>query len=469
MNNPQSQPTSDFIPHETIEELLSHPAASRQEIEAAIAKGLDKKRLSLKETAALLTVQDNDLKERIFEAARELKKTVYGNRIVLFAPLYIGNKCVNSCKYCGFRCENKGTIRKTLNKVELTSQLEALEDKGHKRLILVFGEHPDYDPSFIAESVRTCYETKKNFGEIRRVNINAAPLKIEEFKTVKEAGIGTYQIFQETYHRPTYENIHPRGPKSDFEWRLTSLDRAFKAGIDDVGIGALFGLYDWRYEALGLQAHTIHLEDTFGVGPHTISFPRLKEAGNMKLPEKWQMSDEEFKLLIAVLRLSVPYTGLILTAREPAKLRSELIEFGVSQIDAGTNIELGGYSEQDTHTQDLKREQFTIADTRPLDEVVSELLDMGEIPSYCTACYRKGRTGEHFMEFAIPGFIKRYCTPNALLTLKEYLVDYAKEEIIEKGEKLIQKELNAMPESDQKRLLIERLEAIEQGQRDLFF
>jgi 2-iminoacetate synthase len=352
---------------------------------------------------------------------------------------------------------------------DLAADLTALENKGHKRLILVFGEHPAYSPEFIADCVRTCYAHKVGHGEIRRVNINAAPLDVAGYRTLKQVGIGTYQIFQETYHRPTYAAMHPRGPKSDFLWRLHGLDRAQEGGCDDVGIGALFGLYDWRFEAMGLLAHTIHLEERFNVGPHTISFPRLKVASHVDLERRWELGDEDFKRLIAILRLSVPYTGMILTAREPAELRRELLQFGCSQIDAGTRIELGGYAEGDSEVQDLRREQFQIGDSRPLDDVVGELIDQNEIPSYCTACYRKGRTGEHFMEFAIPGFIKRFCTPNALLTLKEYLTDYASPEVKAKGEHLLAAELAKIEDGPMKSQLVERLAQIEAGTRDLFF
>ncbi len=467
---PISASLPDFIPAEKIGALLKRPPATAGEVEAVLAKSMAKKRLELEEMAVLLAAEAPELRERIFDCARTLKKTVYGNRIVLFAPLYIGNKCVNSCRYCGFRAENTtGTLRRTLNEPELRAELEALERKGHKRLILVFGEHPDYTPEFMARCVKTCYDTKVGHGEIRRVNINAAPLDVEGYRTLKAAGIGTYQIFQETYHRPTYAAVHPRGPKSDFLWRLYGLDRAQEGGCDDVGIGALFGLYDWRFEALGLLAHTIHLEQRFNVGPHTISFPRIKVASNVDIDRKWEVSDADFKRLIAILRLAVPYTGMILTAREEASLRRELLEFGCSQIDAGTRLELGGYSEADTEVQDLRREQFKIGDSRPLAEVVDELIRQGEIPSYCTACYRKGRTGEHFMEFAIPGFIKRFCTPNALLTLKEYLVDYAAPDTKAAGEKLIAAELAKLPEGETKDILVQRLRDIETGKRDIFF
>ncbi|MDZ4182553.1 MAG: [FeFe] hydrogenase H-cluster radical SAM maturase HydG, partial [Candidatus Cloacimonadaceae bacterium] len=359
--------------------------------------------------------------------ARELKERIYGNRIVLFAPLYVGNECVNDCVYCGFRISNKECLRSTLSHEKLVQETQSLVETGHKRLIMVYGEHPKYSPEFIAETVQTVYDIKYKKGEIRRVNINAAPLDIEGFRTVKSVGIGTYQIFQETYHAETYKKLHPSGPKSSFLWRLDGLDRAMQAGIDDLGIGALMGLYDWKFEVMGLLYHTIHLEERFGVGPHTISFPRIEPAIGTDFTQHppFQVSDEDFKHLVAVIRLSVPYTGMILTAREPVAIRNEVLNYGVSQIDAGSSIGVGDYSAKDDESR--RKSQFVLGDTRSLDEVIFELAKGGFIPSFCTSCYRAGRTGEHFMEFAIPGFVKRFCTPNALLTFAEYLFDFSSE------------------------------------------
>ncbi len=467
---PNSEGLVDFIPAAKIEALLRKPQAEASEVRDALDKSKSKTRLSLDEMAALLSVTDRDLLEEIFDAARQLKKTIYGNRIVLFAPLYIGNKCVNSCKYCGFRCNNDKIERQTLTDDELRAEVTVLLNNGHKRLVIDYGEHPDYDADVIAAAVQTIYSVKTERGSIRRVNVNCAPLDVEGYRKMRAVGIGTYQIFQETYHRPTYAAMHPFGNKADFLWRLYGQDRAMKGGCEDVGLGALFGLYDWRFEAMGLLAHAIHLEERFNVGPHTFSFPRIKAASNRALDPKYELGDADFKRLIAVLRLSVPYVGMVLTAREPAKLRRELIEFGCSQIDGGTHIEIGGYQKSlSEERQDLNREQFLIGDTRPLDEIVGELIDMDEIPSYCTACYRKGRTGEHFMEFAVPGFIKRFCTPNALLTLKEYLIDYASPEVKAKGERLLAKELNKIEEAEMKRDLESRLVSVENGRRDLLF
>jgi 2-iminoacetate synthase len=361
-------------------------------------------------------------------------------------------------------------IRRTLNQEEIRQQVEALENKGHKRLILVFGEHQAYDPEFIAKSVRTVYETKVGHGEIRRVNINAAPLDHEGYAIVKEAGIGTYQIFHETYHHDTYARIHPANTrKGNYLYRLDGLSRAFEAGCDDVGLGVLFGLYDWKFEVMSLVTHALHLQERYNVGPHTISFPRLRPAAGVDLDENLLVNDEDFKRIIAILRLAVPYTGLILTARENAHVRRECMSFGVSQIDAGSRIELGGYTEAGD-AQVMEREQFQLGDIRSLDEVMRELMNDGYVPSFCTSCYRVGRTGEHFMEFSIPGFIKEYCTPNALMTLEEYLVDYATAETREVGERLITDELAKLPDGDTKDMVIKRIQSIrEKGEHDLYF
>lgn len=462
--------TVDFIDDRQLSSLLDGSTPSPTRVDNILAKSLDKQPLSLDETAALLRTTDPETEQRIFDAARQLKRTVYGNRIVLFAPLYIGNHCVNECRYCAFKASNKEVVRRTLNHDDIAEQVTALEDRGHKRLIIVFGEHPAYSPEFIAQTTRAIYDVTSGHGEIRRLNINAAPLTVEGFRTVHEAGIGTYQVFMETYHHDTYARMHPAGtPKGDYLWRLDALDRAMQAGQDDVGIGALFGLYDWRFETLALVQHSLHLQARFGVGPHTISFPRLQPAQGVDGNWPHLVSDHDFKKLIAVLRLAVPYTGLILTARERPELRRQVMEFGVSQIDAGSRIELGGYTEV-ADAQQMNREQFMLGDIRSLDEVMGELVTDGYIPSFCTACYRLGRTGEHFMEFAVPGFIKRYCTPNALTTLQEYLVDYASDETRRTGEKLIKEELDKMPEGDIKNKLIERLTKIKTtNQRDLYF
>ena len=462
----------DFVDDRKIEEALVAARPDAVRVREVLAKSLSKKRLEPEETAALLAIREPDLWQEVFAAARKLKTDVYGNRIVLFAPLYVGDKCINDCAYCGFKCSNRDVVRKTLSDDELRSELVALEGQGHKRLILVWGEHPNYSAEEMARIVRIAYSTKAGKGEIRRVNINAAPLDIEGYRTMKAAGIGTYQVFQETYHHPTYRKVHPENTrKGDFVWRLTSHDRAMEGGVDDVGIGALFGLYDWRFEVMGLLTHTIHLEERWGVGPHTISFPRINVASNVELDRSHFVQDEDFKKVIAVLRLAVPYTGMILTARETPEMRREGLQLGVSQIDAGSRLELGSYQEcREGECQELNREQFELHDTRPLDAVVGELIRDGYIPSWCTSCYRLGRTGEHFMEFSIPGFIKRYCTPNALTTLAEYLTDYASEQTKRDGFALIEKEAAQIVDEKTRAQVQARIEKIRTSdERDLCF
>ena len=460
----------DFINEAYLAGLLGRGVPEPAQVREVIAKSLAKQALSAEETSLLLRADQPELVEEIFEAARELKKRVYGNRIVLFAPLYIGNKCVNDCSYCGFERSNLSQIRRTLSPDEIRAQVEALESKGHKRLILVFGEHEAYDPEFIASSVRTVYETKIGNGAIRRVNINAAPLNREGYAVVKASGIGTYQIFHETYHHDTYRRIHPpKTRKGDYLYRLDGLSRALEAGCDDVGLGVLFGLHDWKFEVLSLVTHALHLQERYNVGPHTISFPRLRPASGVDLDPRYLVGDEDFKRVIAILRLAVPYTGLILTARENAQLRREAMSFGVSQIDAGSRVEIGGYTEAGD-SQVMEREQFVLGDVRSLDEVMRELMTDGYVPSFCTSCYRLGRTGEHFMEFSIPGFIKEFCTPNALLTLQEYLSDYASPQTRAAGEKLIAEELALLPEGEIKEKVLAWLAQVrDQGTRDLTF
>jgi 2-iminoacetate synthase len=461
----------DFVDEPLFEDLLDRKAEPA-EVRDVIAKSMAKEPLALEETAVLLGADEPALVEEIFEAARQLKRDVYGSRIVLFAPLYIGSECTNDCQYCAFRRSNPNAIRRTLSPEEIGRQVESLLDVGHKRLIVVFGEHPMYSPEFIADCVRTIYAVRRKHGNIRRVNVNAAPMSHAGYAAVKEAGIGTFQIFQETYHHETYTRAHGRSTrKGDYLWRLDGLGRAMEAGLDDVGIGALFGLYDWRFEVLGLVAHAWHLQRHYGVGPHTISFPRLRPASGITIDERDRrlVGDRDFKRLVAVLRLSVPYTGLILTAREPAEIRREVLAFGVSQIDAGSRIELGGYTEQGD-AQGIERSQFQLGDVRSLDEVMRQLIVDGYLPSFCTACYRLGRTGEHFMEFAIPGFIQQFCTPNALSTLMEYLVDYGNEETYRAGQRLIQEELARLPDGPRKQSLLDRLRRIkETDERDLYF
>lgn len=465
----KDQRMKPFIDPEEIWDYINTTESTPEKVRAVIAKSLNKQRLTLEETAVLINANDPELIEEIKQGAKTLKEKVYGNRIVLFAPLYVGNKCTNNCKYCGFRVTNKDAVRQTLSDQELIKEVEALEDNGQKRLILVYGEHHEYSPEFIAKNVKTVYGVKKGNGEIRRVNINAAPLDIDGFRTVKEAGIGTYQVFQETYHPETYARYHLGGKKKDFDYRLTSLDRAQEAGLDDVGIGALFGLYDWRYEVLAMIRHTNHFEACYNVGPHTLSFPRIQDASTIDVDPKYMVNDDDFVKLIAILRLAVPYTGMILTARESVRVRREVMEFGVSQIDGGTKLELGSYHESQNEEQNLNREQFAINDNRSLAEIIDELIENEYLPSFCTACYRLGRTGEHFMEFSVPGFIKRFCTPNAILTLAEYVEDYATPETAQKAWKIIDKEISGLDNFKRVEELQDRIERIKRGERDMYF
>ncbi|MBQ4280235.1 MAG: [Rikenellaceae bacterium] len=461
----EDQPHRPFVDPPEIREMLAAAASpTLDRVREVIGRALDRRRLTMQEVAVLLNADRPEAVAEIMEAAHRLKKEVYGDRIVIFAPLYIGNKCVNNCAYCGFRASNRHAVRRTLTDAEIVDEVRALERTGQKRLILVYGEHPLYDAAYIAHTVRTTYATQQGGDQIRRVNINAAPFDVEGFRTIREAGIGTYQIFQETYDPEVYRRYHLGGRKTDYDWRLTAMDRAMEAGIDDVGLGVLFGLGDWRFEVMALVRHTNHLEACYGVGPHTISFPRIRRASDLSLDGLDLIGDDEFVRLVAILRLAVPYTGLILTARETAALRDRLIRYGISQIDAGTRLEIGGYSAAEQE-QDLHKEQFELMDGRSLAEVVSELIDSGYIPSFCTACYRKGRTGEHFMEFSTKGFIKRFCTPNALLTFAEYLEDYATPAVWEKGWALIEAEAARTDDP----ALAERLARIRRGERDILF
>ncbi len=467
MDKQLSDNGTDFIDDAALWNLIEGRQEDPVQVREIIAKSLSKEPLTVAETATLLAANSDELVEEIFAAARELKQRVYGNRIVIFAPLYIGNHCINDCSYCAFRRSLRSTVRKTLNEGELKEQVLALETVGHKRLILVYGEHPNYTAEYIARTVREVYDTKQGRGEIRRVNINAAPQNHEGYQRIKEAGIGTYQIFQETYHHETYRTVHPpQTHKGDYLYRLDGLTRAYEAGCDDVGIGALFGLYDWRFEVLGLVTHAWHLFDRFGCGPHTISFPRVRPAHGVSLNDRYAVSDRDFKRLVAILRLAVPYTGLILTARETEEIRREVLEFGVSQIDAGTRIELAGYTRQDP--QNRYSGQFQIGDMRGLDEIMRDLIEHDYLPSFCTSCYRQGRTGEQFMEFAVPGFIEDFCTPNALYTLMEYLEDYASDATKAAGRALIERQMEQL--CPQRRTAIEeRLNKIRfQDERDIY-
>jgi len=461
----------DFVRDDLIESLLQAKRdPDRLQIRDILDRAAALHRLEPEETAALLNVRDDDLWQEIFEVAYGIKNRVYGPRIVTFAPLYCSNLCVNSCVYCAFRQENRDEKRRQLTTAEVRRETEALVAVGHKRLIVVYGDHPETGMDYMAETIKAIYDVKVGSGEIRRVNINAAPLSVEQFNVMREIGIGTYQVFQETYHHETYREVHPRGPKSDYAWRLYGLHRAQEAGIDDVAIGVLFGLYDWRFEVMGLLYHAIDLEEKFGgVGPHTISFPRLEPAANTPFTSDspYKVSDEDFKKLIAVIRCSVPYTGMIVTARETAEIRHQAIQLGCTQTDASTRIGIGAYSEE-YDEQEANRQQFLLGDTRSLDEVVRELAQMGLLTSFCTAGYRCGRTGSYFMSIAKKGKTHQFCIPNAILTFKEYLLDYGSDETKRIGERLIEQRLGEVPENIRP-VLKQRLQEIENGARDLRF
>jgi 2-iminoacetate synthase len=461
----------DFIDDEKLRLLLErNQNPDRGRVRDILSKSLSLQRLEPHETASLLGIQDQDVWKEVFEAAPLVKGRVYGPRIVTFAPLYCSNLCVNSCVYCGFRSENREVTRKKLSLEEVREETRALVSLGHKRLIVVYGEHPDSGIDYIAGSIQTVYDTKVGRGEIRRVNINAAPQSVENYRVLKDIGIGTYQVFQETYHHETYRRVHPRGIKANYPWRLYALHRAQEAGVDDVAIGALFGLYDWRFEVLGLLSHAIDLEEKFGgIGPHTISFPRITPATGSAYHRDWpnRVSDEDFLRLIAVIRLSVPYTGMIITAREPAHIRRKAIELGCTQTDGSTRIGIGSYAES-YDRQEAGRQQFWIGDPRSLDEVVREMAEMGYLTSFCTAGYRCGRTGSYFMDIAKKGKVHNFCIPNAILTMKEYLLDYASAETRKIGEKLIERHMERVPQK-LRGALDSRLRRIENGERDLYF
>jgi len=457
-----------FICEDKISKILEKTqAASKKDAEEIIKKSLGFKGLSPEETAVLLQSNDSSVRQNLFNAANFVKETIYGKRLVLFTPLYITNECVNNCLYCGFRRGNKSLKRKTLNLKEIEREVKAIEAEGHKRILLVAGEDPESSNLRNLEKIiATIYKTKNGRGEIRRLNVNVAPMSVPSFKRLKKTGIGTYQLFQETYHRSTYFMVHPDGPKLNYEYRLFAMDRAMEAGIDDVGVGVLFGLYDYKFEVLALLYHALHLEKTFGVGPHTISVPRIEPALGAPLANlpPYPVPDEDFKKIVAILRLAVPYTGMILTTRETAAMRNELIGLGISQISAGSRTNPGGYVEK----RNDSAAQFLLSDERSTSEVILDVMKLGYIPSFCTACYRVGRTGEKFMDLAKPGEIHTLCQPNALLTLKEYLLDYSKDGEKAAGEKVIAEELKKISDPEIKRTTENKLREVEKGKRDLF-
>ena len=468
-----------FIDQGEIERVLAAKLKpSKLQIKDILDKSLAIETLELAEAALLLSVEDKDSLARIAEVAGEVKKKVYDNRIVTFAPLYMSNLCVNNCLYCGFRKDNLNVDRRVLRLDEVKRETEVLAgDIGHKRLVVVYGEHPQTDIDYMSSTIKTIYgvktKTKRGYGQIRRVNVNAAPLSIEDLRILQKSGIGTYQVFQETYHPDTYQTLHPKGTlKSDYQWRLYCMHRAFEAGIDDVGIGVLFGLYDWKFEVLSLLLHSRELEARFGVGPHTISFPRLEPAANTPFTQEsgYKVSDENFKKLITIIRLAVPHTGMIITARENAQIRREAIPLGCTQADASTRIGIGAYSDR-YREQEGQRQQFFLRDTRSLDALIREFSYAGYITSFCTAGYRCGRTGKCIRELLKSGEEGKLCKLNAVLTFREWLDDFATGETKEAGEGIIQKELAEikalMPKTYPK--VAEYYQRIKSGQRDLYF
>ncbi len=449
------------------DEKLNNPSLQKE----IIQKSKEAKGLTLQESASLLNIKDPEILNEMFETAGEVKKTIYGNRLVLFAPMYLTNVCVNNCLYCAFRRDNKELKRKTLSLDEIREEALYLVGQGHKRVLLVCGEHPKKaSMDFIGEAVQTVYDVNINGANIRRININTAPLSVEDFKRLKSFEIGTYQCFQETYHFDTYNNMHPDGPKKDYAWRLYAMDRALQAGIDDVGIGALFGLTDWKFEALALLSHAFSLDNRFGVGPHTISVPRLEPAFNAPAANKppYAVDDESFKKLVAVIRLAVPYTGIILSTRERAELRREVFKVGISQISAGSRTSPGAYKESQESVAEYEMEQFQLGDHRTLDEVVKDCCELGFMPSFCTACYRSDRTGDRFMEFAKTGSIGKICVPNALSTFTEYKNDFASEETLKAADEFIKKEMEKL-EGPTKTKTEKMIDRVNKGERDVFF
>lgn len=453
----------DFINEDKIVSMLENSKqAEKGEIREIIKKARECNGLELEEVAKLLFINDKESTEELFEAAKFIKNKVYGKRIVLFAPLYTSNECTNNCLYCGFRRDNKELHRKTLTNEEILSEAKAIEAQGHKRILLICGEDPK--KTNVDHLVKAMEEIYKNC-DIRRINIEAAPMKIEEYKKLKDAGIGTYVIFQETYSREVYKKMHPVGLKADYDWRITAIDRAFEAGIDDVGIGALLGLNDYKFEVLGILMHIKHFENKYGIGPHTISVPRMRPAlGSVleKIPH--EVSDDDFRKIVAIYRLAVPYTGIILSTRESAEMRDELLSLGVSQISAGSKTSPGGYKEEEE-----KADQFSVNDQRSLPKMLEAICDKGYIPSFCTACYRRCRTGEAFMEYAKGGEIHEFCQPNAILTFKENLIDFGTEELKAKGDKIIENALSEIEDDDMREITKTRLKEIEAGKRDLYF
>lgn len=464
----------EFIIDEKIREALEKGeilSKDREYVKSLIDKALTHKGLTYDEAAVLLNVDDKELLHEMFKAARKIKEDIYGKRIVLFAPLYVSNYCVNNCEYCGYKHNNKTFKRKKLTMEELKEEVRILESMGHKRLALEAGEDDVNCPlDYILDCIKTIYSLKFENGSIRRINVNIAATTVENYKKLKDAQIGTYILFQETYHKPTYEKLHPSGPKHDYNYHTTAMDRARMAGIDDVGIGVLYGLYDYKYDTVAMIMHAEHLDRETGVGPHTISVPRLRAAEGVDINKyPYIVSDGDFMKIVAVLRMAVPYTGMILSTREEPNFRDKVIALGISQISAGSCTGVGGYSEETRHIQSDEKPQFEVGDHRSPLQIQKSLCDFGYIPSYCTACYRAGRTGDRFMAFAKSGQIHNFCLPNAILTFKEYIIDYGDDELKQKGEDLIEKSLLDIPDENVRAATIEKLKRIEMGERDFRF
>ena len=472
MYNPKSMKAEEFIDHQEILDTLAYADAHKTDaelIDAILEKAKLRKGLSHREASVLLACELEDKVQEIYALAEQIKKDFYGDRIVMFAPLYLSNYCVNGCLYCPYHKKNTHIRRKKLTQEEIRAEVIALQDMGHKRLALEAGEDPVNNPlDYILESIQTIYSIKHKNGAIRRVNVNIAATTVENYRRLKDAGIGTYILFQETYHKETYEHLHPTGPKSNYAYHTEAHDRAMEGGIEDVGLGVLFGLELYRYEFAGLLMHAEHLEAAFGVGPHTISVPRICPADDID-PGEFDngISDETFEKIVACIRVAVPYTGMIISTRESPAVRARVLHLGVSQISGGSRTSVGGYTEEEPIEESTA--QFDLSDHRTLDEVVRWLMEMGYVPSFCTACYREGRTGDRFMSLCKSGQINNCCLPNALMTLKEYLMDYASPETKEIGEKLIASQLGDIPRERTREIVTERLQQIAAGQRDFRF
>ncbi len=469
--NPKALEATAFIDHEYITETIKKAkeiAENKEKVQAILEKARDCQGLSFKDVAVLLEVEDESVWQIIFKLAKEIKEKIYGQRIVMFAPLYLSNYCVNECVYCGYCHSNQEMHRIKLTQEEIVQEVKALQDMGHKRLALEVGEDYENAPiEYILESIKSIYGVKHKNGAIRRVNVNIAATTVENYKKLTEAEIGTYILFQETYHKETYEKVHPKGPKHNYNYHTEAMDRAMQGGIDDVGIGVLYGLYDYKYDTVAMLMHAEHLEATYGVGPHTISVPRLKKAGGMELNQfEHLVDDKDFLKIVSILRVAVPYTGIIISTRESQDLRAELLKHGVSQISGGSCTGVGGYSK----TQEEKNtSQFQVTDERTLGEIVSFLCENDYIPSFCTACYREGRTGERFMRLAKTGQIGNICQANALITLKEYGSDYASQSLQQTIERLIDKEIEKIPSEKVKQMTESIVTEITSGKRDFRF